>query len=78
MRKTLTISVLLTYARFVKNEGEEEAGDYDEFLFQEERDLKNTGLIQLLASDLIDYKVKNNGTLAELYKQLDNIVKKII
>lgn len=47
----------------------------EEFLKRDEIDTKNKGMGKVF--EMADYKIDNNGTLDELYKQLDEIMSEI-
>ena len=46
-----------------------------EFFARDERDIKNKGLGEVI--ELADYKIINNGTLEEFYKNIDKVMEEI-
>jgi len=65
------------WERAMARASEKDRVDYEQFLEQEEDDLEVTGLGKLLKSDLIDFRIDNNGTVAQLNKQVDQIAKRL-
>lgn len=62
--------------RFMRMQGRKRIGDpqtFDEFLIQEKKEMKSFRLDETIG--LAEYKIRNEGTLEDLYKNIDDFMK---
>lgn len=65
------------FARMVARKRESDPQTWEDFLAAEEKDNKGGGRDIDACMEMADFRIENNGTTEEMYKQIDHLLQKI-